>query len=1217
VQEVTSHLASTTPAASQHGLPRSSHSSRSRDSAGSGPTVTAKLRGPWVRSEFIDIEKQIEAGRAKAKTRAKRPSPDTQPFAQSTSGSNTPHHQGATIYINDDESVAMAHPARRLILQSFSQGVSDHPQEERDAPSKRETITSRHFPNARINESTGVSRSHDANKELADSNRTNLRAFRRADGLVDYDPDSVDELAMDMTQNSIAPVKRQSSPSVTSQSANSGARRKPMTHKDSKGWSLLYARSHDFDSFQYSKPADDDYSVYLKPGQSPDTWRIVAFNNATEVFETKATMTPKDVVKVLADDDGRIRLEGPRRPDGNRSVFDLEFQDMREFREFRDTHAMSLSAPQKLTLWDERRMKTLFSKPLAKNNKVGTSPLLHNSPSLVDEQEAMTHRARDAPLWAQMSDCSQALNSTTSALSSQEPLSVPAPRGTSARAVRSTRASAPMQDIADEHIGKEVEKYSVLEGLGQPWVRPLTYGEGRQKATVYFDDLSRLDEEEFMNDSLIDFYMIYLFKQSGIPHDKVFFFNTYFFTRLTQKTGRGSINYEAVERWTSKVEIFDYDYVVVPINEDTHWYLAIICNIGKIPRKAIEEDFDGSIAELATDVDNASAQQVGPVAVETPAESKLVEGKNPVSSRASSITKAEGDINLFDEESKLDLINREDTGTDGDCGQAATGGSSVTQSPLNNVSHAASLMFDEQVVSKTVLSNLNASPEKKKLKRRSMVPKKDPTQPVIIILDSLSQTRSPTVRALKNWIAAEGKVRRGMEATIKEKGFYPKSNQIPTQSNYTDCGVYLLGYAEKFFQNPDEFKNKLLTGEMTATEDWPQLKPKEMRKNLRDIIFELAREQKLTEAPKKKKVKKSTQASKSLHARADAEATKSGNPPAQMVSDIMNSVEAKTTIAEMVSAGQEPVTLEETHPGKPSAPRLRSPFSPKSKVQTIEHPVPALKASDRVSDVAANLVSSEKAVIASPGPKHTPIRRTHPEVRIPLKMSPSQEPEIKRAGSETSQKGQPQQERTNIRSVSPLKRVRKLTDDDDYELPKPLKKKSTPDVVSSERKGASRLSPVLTRPREGHSDHPIEILDSQESKPTGTQSPRRILHGSPPQRKQSSKSPQKASQLSHEPSVQEISAFSMLRKNPRAVKDFVGAQLETRLAADSEAREKVMQARNCTSIEESELDIMEVDSQGADPMDTAEDTVVRETPEPGRRSPVVDVMWTTGHPLPL
>ena len=40
--------------------------------------------------------------------------------------------------------------------------------------------------------------------------------------------------------------------------------------------------------------------------------------------------------------------------------------------------------------------------------------------------------------------------------------------------------------------------------------RALEYGEGRQRAIVHFNDLPRLDEEEYLNDSLIDFYMMYV-----------------------------------------------------------------------------------------------------------------------------------------------------------------------------------------------------------------------------------------------------------------------------------------------------------------------------------------------------------------------------------------------------------------------------------------------------------------------------------------------------------------------------------------------------------------------------------------------------------------------------------------------------------------------------------------------------------------------------------
>ena len=35
--------------------------------------------------------------------------------------------------------------------------------------------------------------------------------------------------------------------------------------------------------------------------------------------------------------------------------------------------------------------------------------------------------------------------------------------------------------------------------------------------------------------------------------------------------------YERVKRWTKKVNIFEKDFIVVPINDHQHWFVAVIC----------------------------------------------------------------------------------------------------------------------------------------------------------------------------------------------------------------------------------------------------------------------------------------------------------------------------------------------------------------------------------------------------------------------------------------------------------------------------------------------------------------------------------------------------------------------------------------------------------------------------------------------------------------
>jgi sentrin-specific protease 7 len=58
-----------------------------------------------------------------------------------------------------------------------------------------------------------------------------------------------------------------------------------------------------------------------------------------------------------------------------------------------------------------------------------------------------------------------------------------------------------------------------------------------------------------------------LFDRLEVPKDQVYFFNTYFYSRLTNVKGQKIIDYEAVKSWTKREDIFGYDYIVVPINE--------------------------------------------------------------------------------------------------------------------------------------------------------------------------------------------------------------------------------------------------------------------------------------------------------------------------------------------------------------------------------------------------------------------------------------------------------------------------------------------------------------------------------------------------------------------------------------------------------------------------------------------------------------------------
>ncbi|XP_051045744.1 sentrin-specific protease 1 isoform X2 [Phodopus roborovskii] len=91
------------------------------------------------------------------------------------------------------------------------------------------------------------------------------------------------------------------------------------------------------------------------------------------------------------------------------------------------------------------------------------------------------------------------------------------------------------------------------------------------RLTITRKDIQTLNHLNWLNDEIINFYMNMLMersKEKGFP--SVHAFNTFFFTKL--KTA----GYQAVKRWTKKVDVFSVDILLVPIHLGVHWCLAVI-----------------------------------------------------------------------------------------------------------------------------------------------------------------------------------------------------------------------------------------------------------------------------------------------------------------------------------------------------------------------------------------------------------------------------------------------------------------------------------------------------------------------------------------------------------------------------------------------------------------------------------------------------------------
>lgn len=167
---------------------------------------------------------------------------------------------------------------------------------------------------------------------------------------------------------------------------------------------------------------------------------------------------------------------------------------------------------------------------------------------------------------------------------------------------RTTRASAKRKDTRDPAI---VLFYYPFEA--------------KQRVPITVGDKRRTEQGMFLNDSLIDWYLLFLSASKWLPAiaEKVHIFSSFFYRRLTHREDAKAhaAEHDRVKRWTAKVDIFSKDYLVVPINESVHWYLAIICfsNRCQVQPKPSSSSASVSVEDTSFDIntgDNAHSHCV-------------------------------------------------------------------------------------------------------------------------------------------------------------------------------------------------------------------------------------------------------------------------------------------------------------------------------------------------------------------------------------------------------------------------------------------------------------------------------------------------------------------------------------------------------------------------------------------------------------------------------
>ncbi|XP_010870824.2 sentrin-specific protease 5 [Esox lucius] len=87
------------------------------------------------------------------------------------------------------------------------------------------------------------------------------------------------------------------------------------------------------------------------------------------------------------------------------------------------------------------------------------------------------------------------------------------------------------------------------------------------KHTLTLEDLSTLDDQNWVNDQVINMYGELIMEAT---QHKVHFFNSFFHRQLVAK------GYEGVKRWTKKVDLFSKRLLLIPIHLEIHWSLITV-----------------------------------------------------------------------------------------------------------------------------------------------------------------------------------------------------------------------------------------------------------------------------------------------------------------------------------------------------------------------------------------------------------------------------------------------------------------------------------------------------------------------------------------------------------------------------------------------------------------------------------------------------------------
>ncbi|OCT58462.1 hypothetical protein XELAEV_18002134mg [Xenopus laevis] len=400
--------------------------------------------------------------------------------------------------------------------------------------------------------------------------------------------------------------------------------------------------------------------------------------------------------------------------------------------------------------------------------------------------------------------------------------------------------------------------------------------------SVTNEDLHCLNEGEFLNDVIIDFYLKYLvLEKLRKDADRIHIFSSFFYKRLNQRERRNlqdtanltlqQRRHGRVKTWTRHVDIFQKDFIFVPLNEAAHWFLAVICFPGlEKPEHYPNPYYQGVSSTAPVGGDNTSASlphndsetSLQGVSSKSPLKKTLNKntGTDTIDTlgpkRTHSLTRhrsrksdqglQEVDISMKPVFSDSDTSANDINGATNECKTPVkpTDGLQRIRISYSETTDDNKKSEDEFIDFSDDQDNMDECSDDASLADENFPSEAGNwhlkqffcKQPCILLMDSLrGPSRSTVVKTLREYLEVEWEVRKGSKRSFSKDLMKGSSPRVPQQNNFSDCGVYILQYVESFFENSIQSFDL----PMNLMDWFPQQRMKTKREEIRNIILTL------------------------------------------------------------------------------------------------------------------------------------------------------------------------------------------------------------------------------------------------------------------------------------------------------------------------------------------------------------------------------------------